>query len=80
MQYIPSEGKVMYAKTANVRVNTKASRTDKSEMLWGTQEVKNSVRRLAQNPEMVENYDTRGREVTNYDLLNMLILCPKMFL
>ena len=69
VQYIPSEGKVMYAKTANVRVNTKASRTDKSEMLWGTQEVKNSVRRLAQNPEMVENYDTRGREVTNYDLL-----------
>ena len=69
VQYIPSEGKVMYAKTANVRVNTKASKIDHSDMLWGTQEVKNSVRRLAQNPEMVENYQTKGREVTAYDIL-----------
>ena len=69
VQYIPSEGKVMYAKTANVRVNIKASKTDHSEMLWGTQEIKNSVRRLAQNPEMVETYNTKGREVTAYDVL-----------
>ena len=69
VQYIPSEGKVMYAKTANVRVNTKASKDDHSNMLWGTQEIKNTVKRLAQNPEMVENYQTKGREVTNYDVL-----------
>ena len=69
VQYIPATGKVMYAKTANVRVNVKASRADHSAMLWGTQEIKNSVKRLAQNPEMVENYQTRGREVTNYDVL-----------
>ena len=69
VQYIPSEGKVMYAKTANVRVNTKDSKADHSDMLWGTKEVKNSVRRLAQNPEMVENYQTKGREVTAYDIL-----------
>ena len=69
VQYIPATGKVMYAKTANVRVNVRASRDDHSNMLWGTQEIKNSVKRLAQNPEMVENYNTRGREVTNYDVL-----------
>lgn len=69
VQYIPSEGKVMYAKTVKVRVNTKASREDHSAMLWGTPEIKNVVRHLAQNPEMVENYQTRGREVTAYDLL-----------
>ena len=69
VQYIPSEGKVMYAKTARVRVNTKAAKADHSDMLWGTQEVKNSVRRLAQNPEMVESYQTKGREVTAYDIL-----------
>lgn len=69
VRYIPSEGKVMYAKTADVRVKVKASRTDRSEMLWATPEVKNSVRRLAQNPEMIENYDTRGREVNVYDIL-----------
>ena len=69
VQYIPSEGKVMYAKTATVRVNTKASKDDHSNMLWGTQEIKNTVKRLAQNPEMVNNYNTKGREVTNYDVL-----------
>ena len=69
VQYVPAEGKVMYAKTAKVRVNTKASRADHSAMLWGTPEVKNMVRNLAQNPEMVENYQTRGREVNAYDLL-----------
>ena len=69
VQYIPSEGKVMYAKTANVRVNTKASKDDHSNMLWGTQEIKNTVKRLAQNSEMVDTYNTKGREVTNYDVL-----------
>ena len=69
VKYIPSEGKVMYAKTANVRVNVKASRADNSANLWGTQEIKNSVKRLAQNPEMVDSYETRGREVTAYDVL-----------
>lgn len=69
VQYVPSEGKVMYAKTAYVRVNTKASKADHSAMLWGSQEVKNAVRRLAQNPEMVDTYNTKGREVTAYDLL-----------
>ena len=69
VQYIPSEGKVMYAKNANVRVITKASKADHSNMLWGSPEVKNSVKRLAQNPEMVGNYQTRGREVTAYDVL-----------
>lgn len=69
VQYVPSEGKVMYAKTANVRVNTKASKADHSAMLWGSQEVKNAVRRIAQNPEMVDTYNTKGREVTAYDLL-----------
>lgn len=69
VQYIPSEGKVMYAKTANVRVNVKASKDDHSNMLWGTQEIKNSVKRLAQNPEMVESYQTKGRDLTAYDVL-----------
>ena len=69
VQYIPSEGKVMYAKTAKVIVNTKGSKADHSANLWGTQEIKNTVKRLAQNPEMVENYQTRGREVTAYDVL-----------
>jgi len=69
VQYIPATGKVMYAKTANVRVSLKAARNYNSAMLWGTPEIKNAVRRLAQNPEMVDSYQTRGREVNAYDLL-----------
>ena len=69
VQYIPSTGKVMYAKTAKVSVNLRDSKADQSSMLWGTKEVKNSVMRLAQNPEMAETYQTRGREVTAYDML-----------
>ncbi|MBQ6083546.1 MAG: T9SS type A sorting domain-containing protein [Bacteroidales bacterium] len=69
VQYIPATGKVMYAKTANVRVNLKSAREDHGTMLWGTPEVLNSVKRLAQNPEMVENYPTKGRDVNAYDLL-----------
>ena len=69
VQYIPSTGKVMYAKSAKVRIHLKAAKADHSDMLWATPEVKNSVRRLAQNPEMMESYATRGREVNAYDVL-----------
>ena len=69
VQYIPSEGKVMVARNAKVRVHVKASKADHSNMIWGTQEIKNSVKNLAQNPEMIENYMTNGREVTAYDVL-----------
>lgn len=69
VQYIPSEGKVMIAQNAKVKVHVSASKADHSNMLWGSPEIKNSVRRLAQNPEMIDDYQTQGREVTAYDLL-----------
>ena len=69
VQYIPATGRVIYAKSAKVRVNLKAAKADHSAMLWGTPEIKNSVKRLAQNPEMIDSYETRGREVNAYDML-----------
>ena len=69
VQYIPASGRVMYAQKATVRVHTKAAKADHSAMLWATPEVKNSVKRLAQNPEMIESYNTKGRDVNAYDLL-----------
>ena len=69
VQYIPSEGKVMVARKALVKVTLTAAKTDHSAMLWGSQTVKNNIKRLAQNPEMIESYQTRGREVTGYDML-----------
>ncbi|MGN0034101.1 MAG: C25 family cysteine peptidase [Candidatus Limimorpha sp.] len=69
VQYIPATGKVMYARTVNVRVNVKASKADHNAMLWATPSVIGSVKRLAQNPEMIDSYDVKGREVNGYDLL-----------
>ena len=69
VQYIPASGRVMYAKKATVRVHTKAAKADHSDMLWATPEVKNSVMRLAQNPEMIDSYNMKGREVSVYDVL-----------
>ena len=69
VQYIPASGRVMYAQHAIVRVHLKAAKADHNNMLWATPEVKNSVRRLAQNSEMMESYNTKGREVNAYDVL-----------
>lgn len=69
VQYIPASGRIMYAQKATVRVHTKAAKADHSAMLWATPEVKNSVMRLAQNPEMMSTYNTKGREVNAYDML-----------
>ena len=69
VQYTPATGRVAVAQKATVRVHLKAAKADHSAMLWASPEIKNSVTRLAQNPEMVESYNTQGREVTAYDLL-----------
>ncbi len=69
VQYIPATGKVMYATTATVRVSLTSSKADHSAMLWKTNAISNKIKKLAQNPEMIESYQTRGREVTGYDLL-----------
>lgn len=69
MQYEPSTGKVMYARTATVRVNLTASKKDCSSMLWNTSYVNDRVMSLADNPEMLESYKLRGRDTNAYDLL-----------
>lgn len=69
VQYIPATGKVMFAQTATVRVNLASSKADHSAMLWKTNAIEKKISKLAQNPEMIESYQTRGREVTGYDLL-----------
>ncbi|MCQ2308622.1 MAG: C25 family cysteine peptidase [Bacteroidales bacterium] len=69
VRYIPATGKVSYAKTATVKVNVTASKSDKSSLLWATPEIKGKVERLAQNPEAIDQYCTRGRSIPGYELL-----------
>ena len=69
VQYEPATGKIRYAAKATVVVKTRASRDDHSNMLWMSPTNRNRVQRLAQNPEMLNSYQTKGRTVTAYDLL-----------
>ena len=69
VQYVPGTGEVRYATKATVRVSTTAAKADQSRKLWLTGNNAQRVRNLAQNPEMLESYNTRGRSVGEYDLL-----------
>ena len=69
VQYVPATGKVSYAQTVKVSVETQASRDDYSRKLWLTPENVASVQRLAQNPSLLSSYNKRGREIGGYDML-----------
>lgn len=69
VQYEPSSGKVFYAKTATVKVNVTSAKKDNSAMLWNTPYINNKVQTLADNPEMIDTYKTRGRDISTYDML-----------
>lgn len=68
VQYEPATGRVRYATKARVVVHTTASRAYDSRMLWLTPDNIHRAERLAQNPEMIRNYQGRD-EVPSYDLL-----------
>ena len=69
VQYVPGTGEVRYATKATVRVTTTAAKADQSRKLWLTGDNAQRIKSLAQNPEMLETYNTRGRSVGGYDLL-----------
>ena len=69
VQYIPGTGEVRYATKATVRVTTDVAKTDQSRKLWLNGDNATRAMRLAQNPEMLQNYDSRGRTLGGYDLL-----------
>ena len=63
VQYVPATGEVRYATKATVRVTTGAAKTDQSRKLWLNGNNASRAMRLAQNPEMLQSYDSRGRVV-----------------
>jgi len=69
VRYVPATGKVSYAQSVTVTINLTASRTDRSSKVWMTPEVEKRVARLAQNPEAVQQYKTRARTISGYELL-----------
>ena len=69
VRYVPATGKVSYARTVKVSIETNASRDDHSRMLWLTPENEASIKRLAQNSDMLDSYNKRSREINGYDML-----------
>ena len=69
VQYVPGTGKVRYATKAKVRITTTASKTDQTRKLWLNGNNAERAMRLAQNPEMLQTYNSRGHTVGGYDLL-----------
>ena len=69
LHYVPATGKVSYAQTVKVVIETTASRDDHNRKLWLTPENEASIQRLAQNPYVLGTYNKRGREISGYDML-----------
>ena len=69
LRYVPATGHVSYAQTVRVSIETTASRDDHSRKLWLTPENEASLHRLAQNPNILNTYNKRGREISGYDML-----------
>ena len=69
MQYVPATGKVSYAQTVKVSIETSMSRDDHSPKLWLTPENEASIKRLAQNENVLSTYTQRSRALPGYDML-----------
>ena len=69
VQYVPGTGEIRYATKATVRITTGAAKVDQSRKLWLNGDNATRAMRLAQNPEMLQTYNSRGRTVGGYDLL-----------
>jgi hypothetical protein len=69
LRYVPATGKVSYARTVTVTIETATSRDDHSRKLWLTPENEASLQRLAQNASLLSTYNKRGRELGGYDML-----------
>ena len=69
VQYVPGTGEVRYATKATVRVTTGAAKSDQTRRLWLNGDNATRAIRLAQNPEMLQSYDSKGRTMGGYDLL-----------
>ena len=69
VQYVPATGEIRYATKAKVRITTTAAKADLSRKLWLNGENVHRAKKLAQNPEMLQTYNTKGRTIGGYDLL-----------
>jgi len=76
VSYYPESGELYYATEVKVSIETKPARKKAEMAVWLNQSTKKTISALAQNPEAVDFYVERGREIGNYD---MLIISPESY-
>lgn len=78
VEYIPAEGKLYYFTDVKVTIQTKtvADRTRAEANLKTSDEVLNTVKKLAQNPEMINMYPHKSRSAGDFELL---IITPQSY-
>lgn len=77
MRYVAKTGKVSFAHTVVVTVETTASRTDHSSRLWLRPENVHSMEKLAQNKGMISSYHRRDGALPQYEVL---VITPQSFM
>lgn len=76
MRYVASTGSASYATTVRVKIETTASRTDHSSMLWLRPENTRSMTRLAQNANTLSTYSRRDNALPEYEVL---VITPESY-
>ncbi|MCQ2309507.1 MAG: C25 family cysteine peptidase [Bacteroidales bacterium] len=77
VKYVPSEGKVLIAKTVNIKINTCKDEKSDPKMLSSRPQIISKVKSLVQNPEMLDSYvKTDEKSLQGYELL---VITPEQY-
>lgn len=77
VRYVPATGKLCYAQTVTVTVETQPARASHNDPRWLRPQTERSLNRLAQNPEMLQRYERRDETLPTVD---MLLITPEQYL
>ena len=77
VKYVPSEGKVLIAKSVNVKINICKDESSDSRMRSSRPQVINKVKSLVDNPEMLDSYAfDNSKSLQGYELL---VITPQQY-
>lgn len=76
VSYFPASGELYYATEVKITITTKPANRNAEAAVWLNQTTRQTLKTLVQNPEAIENYLFRSREIADYD---MLIITPETY-
>lgn len=76
VSYFPASGELYYATEVKITIKTRPASRETETAVWLNPSIRQTVETLAQNPEAIDAYMSRSREVADYD---MLIVTPESY-